>query len=144
MIDFREITQDNFKECIKLKLKEGQNKFVASNLYSLAQAGVWKEAEPFVIYAGETMVGFIMYCFDEKEKSGDLWRLMVAGEFQGMGYGKQALQKMIEHFKTIKDCRKIFLSYVPGNESAEKLYRFVGFKANGDIDNGEIVMEMKI
>ena len=33
MIDFKEITRDNFNECIKLKLKDGQNKFFASNLY---------------------------------------------------------------------------------------------------------------
>lgn len=144
MIDFKKITRENFKECIKLELKDGQKKFVASNLYSIAQAGVWEEAEAYAIYNGETMVGFIMYLFDEKEKTGDLWRLMIAGEFQSMGYGTQALRKMIEHFRNIKECSKIFLSYVPGNESAEKLYKFVGFEANGEIDNGEVVMEMKV
>jgi len=144
MVKFCKITQENFKECINLKLKEGQEKFVAPNLYSIAQAKVWTEAEPFAIYAKDTMVGFIMYCYDVKEKSGGLWRLMIAGEYQGQGYGKAALYKMIDHFKEIKECGKIFLSFVPGNESAENLYDVVGFKANGDIDSGEIVMELKI
>jgi len=144
MIEFREITKENFKECINLKLKDGQEKFVAPNLYSIAQAGVWKGTESFAIYSKETMVGFIMYYFDEEEKAGDLWRLMIAGDYQGKGFGKEALQKMIEYFRKIKDCCNIFLSYVPGNESAEKLYEFVGFEANGEIDNGEIVMELKL
>ena len=144
------MVNNNFKSfqapwlIINLKLKNGQQKFVAPNLYSIAQAGVWKGTESFAIYTEETMVGFIMYFFDEEEKAGDLWRLMIAGDYQGRGYGKEALQKMIEYFRKIKDCGKIFLSYVPGNESAEKLYKFVGFEANGKIDNGEIVMEMKL
>lgn len=144
MIEFREITKENFKECINLKLKDGQQKFVAPNVYSVAQAGVWKGTKSFAIYAKESMVGFIMFIFNEEEKAGDLWRLMIAGEYQGMGYGKEALYKVIEYFRNIEECGKIFLSYVPGNKSAERLYKFVGFEANGDIDNGEIIMELKL
>ena len=41
MVRLQEITEDNFAECVKLTVKEEQKAFVASNLYSLAQAWLY-------------------------------------------------------------------------------------------------------
>ena len=144
MVEFKKITPDNFKECINLELKEGQDRFVADNLYSLAQAYIWEKGLPFAIYEGNTMVGFIMFYYDEKEKAGDLWRFMIAAEHQGKGYGREAMGKMVGYFKGIDECRKIELSYVPGNAAAEKLYKDFGFIPTGEVLHGEIVMELKL
>ncbi len=38
MIKFKVITRDNFNECIKLSIYEDQKDFIATNIYSLAQA----------------------------------------------------------------------------------------------------------
>lgn len=65
MIRLREITFDNFIECIKLEAKEEQKDFVATNLYSLAEAYTalsngYSIPMPYAIYNDDTMVGFIM------------------------------------------------------------------------------------
>lgn len=65
MIELREITEVNFKECIRLNLNDEQWNYIASNAYSLSEAhaiqndGVNKPM-PYAIYNNEVMVGFIM------------------------------------------------------------------------------------
>ncbi|MDI9376254.1 MAG: GNAT family N-acetyltransferase, partial [Thermotogota bacterium] len=61
-VRFVEITEDNLIESLKLSktLLENQDKAVASNAVSIAQAHFAKNAWFRAIYAGDTMVGFIM------------------------------------------------------------------------------------
>jgi diamine N-acetyltransferase len=145
MIKLKEINEDNFSACIKLNVAENQKSFVASNVYSLAQAWLYPEnARPFSIYDDEIMVGFLMLDIDfhwygEKNVC-YLWRLMIDENYQGKGYGKKALQLAIEYIKKNVKPDKIKTSFVPGNEAAEKLYISTGFKANGEKDGDEIVL----
>jgi len=46
----REITQKNFKECIRLKVAPDQESYVADNTYSLAQTKVNPLLTPLAIY----------------------------------------------------------------------------------------------
>jgi diamine N-acetyltransferase len=64
VIELRPVTKDNWGALIKLKVREDQKNFVASNLYSIAQAQFGDEYEghwdlyPFGIYDGDTPVVF--------------------------------------------------------------------------------------
>lgn len=50
MINLREITEDNFEDVLRLKVKKTQENFVSTTVYSLAQAYVYQEnAYPFAI-----------------------------------------------------------------------------------------------
>ncbi|HEY8601681.1 MAG TPA: hypothetical protein VIL85_24860, partial [Thermomicrobiales bacterium] len=66
-VSLRDVTKENWQECIKLKLTPEQEHFVASNTYSLAESKFMPTFIPQAIYAnmdgieGETMVGFVMY-----------------------------------------------------------------------------------
>ncbi|ARC84803.1 acetyltransferase domain protein [Clostridium argentinense CDC 2741] len=53
---------------------------------------------------------------------------MIDGRYQGQGYGKYALEKLIEKIKEETKCDRICLSFHPENRSAEKLYSGLGFK----------------
>ena len=144
-ISLREITPENFKECISLKVSEAQTNFVASNLMSIAQAKIYPTANPFAVYADEKLVGFVMYGFDEDDQHFYLGRLMFDEKHQGKGFGKAATLEVIERMKQIKDCREIYLSFVPENTGAEKLYSSVGFQRTDKIsESGEIVMRFVI
>lgn len=64
MPEIRPVTKDNWQELIKLKVREEQKHFVASNLYSIAQAqfgdeyqGHW-DLHPFGIYDGIRQLAF--------------------------------------------------------------------------------------
>lgn len=46
MIEFRDVTMENFEEVINLKLKDDQVGFLENNLYSLAEAKVNSDLIP--------------------------------------------------------------------------------------------------
>jgi len=139
MVEFKEITVDNYENCLNLKVAANQNNFVASNTYSLAQAWVYT-AYPFAIYAGDVMVGFIMMGYYKPKDRYSIWRLMIDERFQGKGYGKAALLLAIKYLKEKHNVKEIFLSFDPSNIIAEKLYSDAGFQRTGEIEDGEVVM----
>lgn len=154
MIEFRPITNENFRTCIELSPGEVGKKFVAENVISIAQAYVAMTQKtcipmPYAIYNDETMVGFMMMSFIRADQDEDIdediyeiWRFMIDENQQGKGYGKASLMKAIELIKTYPHGKadKIYLSYVPGNETGSGLYKSVGFVETGDMDRGEVVM----
>lgn len=143
-VDLREITMDNFAECIRLHVAENQRSFVASNVYSLAEAKADGVSNPFAIYASEQMVGFIMYDFEPKEDRGYITRLMVDVAHQGNGYGRAAMLQVIDLFKANPDCKEIYTSVAPANERAKGLYQRLGFELTGEVDDGEEVLLMDL
>jgi len=144
-ISLREIDSDNFQQCINLRVAEGQEKFVASNVTSIAQSKIYPASLPFAVYAGEEMVGFVMYGFDTDDNKFYLGRLMIDARHQGKGYGKAATLEVIERMKKIEECQEIYLSFVPENQGAEKLYASVGFERTGETSkSGEVIMRFSI
>ena len=145
MISLRKIDEDNFRKVVDMKLTNGGQKFVAANVYSLAQAWVfYEEARPFAIYKDEEVVGFIMFEWDELEKEAGIWRFMIAEEYQGKGYGIDAMKAAIEMIRSEGKFEYISLSYVPGNDVGKHIYEKLGFKATGEVDHGEVVMKLDL
>lgn len=139
-VSLREITPENFKECIRLKVAEDQKMFVAPNVTSIAQSKIYPTVEPFAVYNDDELVGFVMFGLDIEDDRYYLVRLMIDERFQGKGCGKAATLAVIEKMKRIEDCNEIYLSFVPENERAERLYKSVGFERTGEISEGEVVM----
>ena len=156
MISLRSIDSSNYRETIELSVAPDQQRFVASNLQSLADAYVWREAaEPFAVYSDDEMVGFALL-FPLADTGDDdsipepgtergfiLVRLMVDDRYQGRGYGRAALDAIVELVRE-RGLPTIRLSVVPENEQALEFYRRNGFAETGEIHGGEIVMERKI
>ena len=145
MLKLREITSENFDECINLKVHKEQGSFVASNVYSLAQAWLYhRNIKPFAICHDKEIVGFLMLDTDYKDGASegicDLWRFMIDKNHQGKGYGRVAMQALINYAKETLTVKKIRTAFVPGNTVAEKLYSSLGFIPNGEVDGDEIVM----
>jgi diamine N-acetyltransferase len=138
-IELREINKKNFRECIRLSVAESQRKFVASNMYSLAEAKADGVSNPLAIYADDQMVGFTMYCYEPDSRIGYIDRLMVGAEYQGQGYGRAAMAEVITRLRNTPGCQKIRTSYEPTNEVAAGLYESLGFRITGEIDEGEVV-----
>ncbi|WP_461614765.1 GNAT family N-acetyltransferase [Clostridium sp. Marseille-QA1073] len=143
-IILKEINRDNWKECIKLQVEENQRSFVASNSYSLLQSKYEDYLYPMGIYDGETMVGFLMYDFDDDTKKWWMCRLMMDKQYQGKGYGRKAIGLLIDLLKKEKGNIKFYTSFEPENSVAEKLYESMGFRKTGEIAWGEVVMEIQL
>jgi diamine N-acetyltransferase len=156
LISLRPIDSSNYRECIELSVAPDQQRFVASNLQSLADAYVWREAaEPFAVYSDDEMVGFaLLFPLGDggdddsipepgTERGYILVRLMIGEGFQGHGYGRAALDAIVELVRD-RQLPTIRLSVVPENEQALEFYRRNGFTQTGEIHGGEIVMERQI
>ena len=144
-IQLREITMDNFHDCIRLNVREDQKYFVAPNVYSLAEAKADGISNPLAIYNGDTMVGFIMYCFDPDEEMGYIDRLMVDQRYQGQGYGRAAMVEVIQRLKSLPACKRIRTSFAHTNEAADALYASLGFCRTGEVteDGKETVVVLE-
>ena len=138
-ISLRAVTPQNFSEVIGLKVREDQKNFVASNAYSLAEAGIFPHRTPLAICAGKTPVGFLMYAFIEENQRHWIFRLMIAASQQGLGYGRAAMHLALERMRAIPGCSQIYISYEPENDVARRLYASLGFRINGEIEGGEEV-----
>jgi len=141
-ITLREITPENWEAILKLAVRDDQKNFVASNLYSLAEAKVFPEHVPLAIYAGEQPVGFLMYTFERDRKEWWIFRLMIVANEQGKGYGRAAMQQAVARMRAQPGCRQIFISFEPENAPAEQLYRSLGFLPNDEIWGDEVVFRL--
>ena len=143
-IEISEITEDNFIEAIRLKVKPDQENYVAYNAVSLAQS----KFQPFLkcigIFDGDVMVGFS--AFGQNPEDGTIWivRHMVGEQYQGQGYGKKGLQVLISHLQSTYQCDKIYLDVVPDNQVAINLYRSAGFVDTGKIQGHSRVFEKNL
>ncbi|PKM65114.1 MAG: GNAT family N-acetyltransferase [Firmicutes bacterium HGW-Firmicutes-19] len=140
MIQLKEINESNFRDCIRLNVNENQKTFVATNVYSIAQAYIhYGSAFPYGIYQDDKMVGFVMLGHNKEDQEFWLWRFMIDEKFQDQGIGTKAVQLALEKFKEM-GATEIYLSYEPENHIADALYRKFGWLPTGKVEEGEIVM----
>jgi diamine N-acetyltransferase len=152
-IELREITGATVRDFLRLKVKPGQEHFVAPNAVSISQAYFHPEAWFRGICAGDEPVGFAMLedwtQFPERA-SGEwradpyvgLWRFMIDARFQSLGYGAQALRLLIEHARARPGAGAMLLSYVPGEGCPMPFYSRLGFVETGEVDGDERVMRL--
>ena len=74
----------------------------------------------------------------------DLWRLVIAKEQQGNGYGCAALQKLISLARESGKYACIAIGYMEGNDRAKHIYEKLGFRHTGEADGDEIIMELTL
>lgn len=140
------ITEDNVKAVFDLQVAPGQDAFVASNAWSLAQAVAehdiaWPRA---IVTDDDEVVGFLMLEIDPEEEDGRpfwLWRLMIAADRQRRGFGTAALAVALGEVRS-RGGTEIYTSWVPGEGSPGPFYERLGFVPTGEIDDDEIVARL--
>jgi diamine N-acetyltransferase len=153
MPEIRPVTKDNWKELIRLTVRDDQTHFVASNLYSIAEAQFGDEYEghwdlyPFGIYDDEgTPVGFLMYALNlgHPKQQAFIQRLMVDAQYQGRGYGRFGMHRMLEIFGAEQGIKSVGISYEPENGAARNLYASLGFEETGEMVGDEILAVLQL
>jgi diamine N-acetyltransferase len=143
-VSLREVTKETVREICKLSVAEHQKKFVAPNAISVAQAHFEPKAWFRAVYAGETPVGYVMLFDNPDEPEYYLWRYMMDARYQGMGFGRQALDLVIAYVKTRPGAKELLTSCVPGEGSPCPFYEKLGFVFTGEEDDGELVMRLPL
>ena len=144
-VTLREVTEENLPSILKLKVDEAQEQFVAPNAISISQAYFAREKAWFrAICAGDTPVGFLMLSDEPDKAEYFLWRLMIDGRYQGMNFGRQAMELLIQHVKTRPNALELKTSYVPKEGGPGPFYAKLGFKETGEILEDEVVTSLKL
>lgn len=162
MIELRQINHDNWIECIELEVKDEQRQFVNPNIFSLAEAYVHsdanrKEAEeyyrciPFAIYNDDKMIGFTMITYEkeydfDKRPAYEIYRLMIARDYQGKGLGKESLKLILDYIKTFPygEVESVYASWHPDNKASEGVCIASGFIAVGEDEDGAVISRLNI
>lgn len=144
VVTLREVTIKNLHDVIELSdtLSEEHKRMVASNAVSIAQAHYSPHAWYRAIYADETPVGFLMLHIGADDYWIDydgyfLWRFMIAAPYQRMGFGKKALQLLIDYIAS-QGASELRTSCGEGEGSPEGFYRSLGFERDGDWYDDEV------
>lgn len=142
MLRFEPITEFNYRECMRLKVKKSQTAFVDnSNYIALAKAYVYRDTvHPYVLYFDDTMIGFLQYREMPHLNNYLLDKIMIHANFQGNGFGTQAMQMLIERLKKESLFRKLCLCVQVDNAEALHVYEKFGFTQCEEEEEREIVL----
>ncbi|MFF1644661.1 GNAT family N-acetyltransferase [Streptomyces sp. NPDC058240] len=147
------VTSDNVEAACQLNVRPDQDGLVKPVAWSLAQAYATPDiAWPRLIFDGEQLVGFVMAFFDVRFYPDDpndtrlrsgLWRLNIAADQQGQGYGRFAVAAVCEEIRRRGQTRAT-VSWVPGEHGPEQFYLRLGFRPTGETSGDQVVGELEL
>lgn len=146
------VTDANWRAGLTVRAGEGQARFVAAYepvlLVILAKAAVrvgGVEWWPFLLNDGARTVGVVGVA-DRRQhhKTLTIYHLLIDESQQRRGYGRAALQRIIELSHESTGCDLLRLTVNPENAAAIALYQSMGFELTGTDDDGELEMAKPI
>ncbi len=147
MVSLREVDRSNFDECRGLERKISL--FVGDADCCLAEAYLFREyATAYAIYQDKTVVGLVII-MDRPEESDKFYSftdLFIADDYQGKGYGKGAVQAIIEKLRHEKKRSAVEIQVHKANAIAKNIYLQSGFVKikDSDSDNDFEVMRLAL
>lgn len=141
------VTPRNYEAALALSVRSEQADLVAPVVKSLAEAFVFPEyAWPRLIYDGDRLVGFLMGFLDiqwdpdrnpDDRRSG-LWRLNIAADAQGNGYGRFAVEAVCQEIRA-RGGTRAYVTWEPRDGGPEGFYVKLGFRPTGELSGGQTV-----
>lgn len=159
MVELKRITSENIDDIIALRVADSQRGFVSPTSRSIMDAHLAitnnEVAINFGIYNDNTIVGFAIITYGVHKdnlmpsiayKNYYLWHFMIDEKYQHNGYGKQALNLLIEYMRTAPcgEAASCWASYTIGNKGAKAFFEKCGFQENGETVFGEFVTSRRL
>jgi histidinol dehydrogenase len=149
-VDFsvRPVDGSNAEAVMKLQVAAGQRQFVAPVDRSLAQAAYAPAGRALAMFDGDTPVG-MMLLYDARQDKDEpanqlyVWRLLVDARFQKRGYGRRAMQWVLDEARR-GGYAEVGLSHVDKPGHAGAFYEKLGFDYTGEMDGIERKMLLKL
>lgn len=150
VVTLQEVTAETLRDVLRLAVTPAQQRFVASNAVSIAEAHFYPEAWFRAVHDGQRCVGFVMV-EDGSLRPGAgpvdevaLWRFMIDAAYQRRGLGRAALQVLVADLRSRHPgLRRLLTSAVPGPGGPKGFYERFGFVATGGWDDGEEVLSLE-
>ena len=143
-ISLREITADTVREICNLAVSPAQQKFVAPNGTSIAQAHFSNHAWFRAIYNDEDAVGFLMLEDNPAKREYYLWRFMIDARYQRNQFGRCAMELLIAHVKRRPHATELLTSVVQEPGGPQEFYEKLGFRLTGEYEDGEAMMSLTL
>jgi len=146
--DVRPVDKANHEDVLKLQVAAGQRQLVAPADRSLAQVAYEPRGRALAMFDGDTAVG-MMLLYDARqddEKPANqlyVWRLLVDARHQGRGYGRLAMQWVVDEARR-GGYAEVGLSHVDRPGHAGGFYEKLGFAYTGEMDGIERKMLLKL
>lgn len=141
-LQLHELTTENLPAVLRLRLRQGQDRFVAPVAESIAEAFVTPTAWPRAIVAGRTVVGFVMASFDPTNEIAafrcGVWRLNVSADHQRCGAGRFAVEEVAREAHG-RGYDTMTVLWEPGADGPQDFYLRCGFEPTGEVLFGEVV-----
>lgn len=145
-VHLKNIDDANRAEVKRLKTARDQRDFICPNAVYIRQARAQKSCKTYALYDEDILIGFTFFGSRKCEKQNRLWlyAFMIAEDFQGKGYGKNAFILLLEKINEEYPNRSLFLSVHPKNEAAITIYERHGFVCTGEVNRyKENIMVLK-
>ncbi|KKK05948.1 GNAT family N-acetyltransferase [Micromonospora sp. HK10] len=139
-VTLRPVDDENWRAVADVAPRDEQRSWVpalaARYLLLTMRSPVWTS---LAVYADDTVVGHLMWGVDD---DGSRWigGMVIDGAEQGRGVGRAAVATLAEWLAA--QGRPVRLSYHPDNLAAAALYRSLGFRPTGAMEDDEVVAEL--
>ncbi len=141
------ITLANVDAALALRVHPHQEKAVAAVERSLAEAYAAGDAAwPRLIRDGDRTVGFLMVFLDlpwnpdadPTDRRSGLWRLNIAADAQGKGYGRFAVEAVRDELRR-RGASRMYVTWEPGDDGPGAFYERLGFRPTGEVSGRQTV-----
>jgi len=137
-----EVTRENVETVCRLRVAEHQERLVAPAAVTVAEAKCYGPAAFLrAITFEDQPVGVVWVQTDEPVPY--LVRFMVDADWQGRGIGRRAVALVLDELRAI-GLDEVELSYVPGEDGAERFWSACGFQATGRMHGDEALVRMDL
>lgn len=143
------VSEANLAGVLELRVRDDQRAFLDTPDLAefLADAPQHSTFAAFALCVGPQVVGFVSVGHLRGDPR-NAWipLLVIAREFQGQGYGRAAMNAVLELIREdLWDYLSLGLAYKPANLVAERLYLGLGFAPTGNVDDrGEVELRMSL
>jgi diamine N-acetyltransferase len=148
-VSLRAVDDESRAALEALRVSEDQGRFVDGVRLSLEEAASY-EPRPWCrgIYADEVPVGFVMLADDDPTCPWPyfLWRLLIDERYQGRGYGRAAVELVVDYVRSRPGAVELMTSVASyGDEELDRasplgFYLRAGFERTGEVMDREIVL----
>ena len=137
MIKLIEVTENNWFDVADLSVRDDQRSYVAPAIGILARGYVYREcnARVYVFDNDGIIVGAALVReFDEEPLGYDLQQFMIDQQYQGKGYGSDALALILDELRKEGHYDHVEVCVKKDDAAAIHLYEKHGFVDSGYID----------
>jgi diamine N-acetyltransferase len=154
-VELREIDEGVLEELrATVLLPPEQRSYVGGSVDdALRDAAAYPEAKPWPrgVYVDGVPVGFVMLSWDVRPDPPDpslvgpwfLWKLMIAHEHQGHGYGRAVIDAVADVIRP-EGATELLTSYSEGVGDPSGFYASLGFVPTGERHEGEVLTRLAL